>query len=58
MITPANAQPSRDRGALVRVAAKLFMGITDQWNLTDAQRLVLAGLESPTMLNQWRLTGR
>lgn len=55
MITPANAQPSRDRGALGRVAVKLFLGITDQWNLTDAQRLVLAGHKSPTMLNQWRL---
>jgi len=54
MSVPANAQLAGDRGALGRVAAKLFLGITDTWNLTDAQRLVLAGHESRTTLNQWR----
>mgnify|MGYP003627423339 CR=1 FL=1 len=48
------ANPRKDRSALGRVAAKLFLGITDEWQLTDAQRLVLAGHESRTTLNQWR----
>jgi len=47
-------KPKTDRGALGRVAAKLFLGVTDEWRLTDAQRLVLAGHESRTTLNQWR----
>lgn len=52
MMPEANSR--KDRGALGRVAAKLFLGITDEWQLTDAQRLVLAGHESRTTLNQWR----
>lgn len=52
VVTEANRRA--DRGALGRVAAKLFLGITDEWQLTDAQRLVLAGHESRTTLNQWR----
>ena len=43
-----------DRGALGRVAAKLFLGVTEEWQLTDAEKLVLAGHESRTTLNQWR----
>lgn len=48
------AGAQRDRGKLGRVAAKLFLGITDEWRLTDSQKLVLAGHESRTTLNQWR----
>lgn len=49
-----NVDAGPDRGALGRVAAKLFLGITEEWQLTDAERLVLAGHESRTTLNQWR----
>lgn len=48
------AKPHKDPKSLGRVAAKLFLGITDEWNLTEAEKLVLAGHESRTTLNQWR----
>jgi len=41
-------------GALGRVAAKLFFAITEEWQLTDDQRLVLAGIGSRTTLHKWR----
>jgi hypothetical protein len=37
-----------------RVAVKLFLGITDEWALTDEQRCILAGLNSRTSLHNWR----
>jgi hypothetical protein len=49
-----NIQTKAKRGELGRVAAKLFLGITDDWDLTENERLVLAGHESRTTLNQWR----
>lgn len=49
-----DAQTKPDRGALGRVAAKLFLAITGEWNLSEAQKLILAGHESRTTLNQWR----
>jgi len=54
MIVSQEAEAHKDRGALGRVAAKLFLNITDEWRLTEAERLVLAGHESRTTLNQWR----
>lgn len=41
-------------GALGRVAAKLFFAITKEWGLTDAQRVVLAGVNSRTTLYNWK----
>ena len=43
-----------DPGVQGRVAVKLFLGIADEWNLTDEQRCNLAGLNSRTTLNNWR----
>ena len=40
-----------DRG---RVAAKLFLGITKEWGLTDAQRQILAGASSRTTIDTWK----
>jgi len=37
-----------------RVGVKLFLAICDDWNLTDDQKLVLAGASSKTTLSQWR----
>lgn len=54
MNTLPEAEAIRDSGAIGRVAAKLFFGITDQWQLNDGQRLLLAGHTSRTTLNQWR----
>jgi hypothetical protein len=50
----AQAHPEPDPRALGRVAAKLFLGITEEWRLTDAQKLVLAGHESRATLATWR----
>jgi|SRR5690554_377903 len=36
------------------VALKLFFAIGDQWQLTDEQRRVLAGLGSRSGLHRWR----
>lgn len=54
MKTDKNIRSNSNRGELGRVAAKLFLGITDEWKLTEADKLVLAGHESRTTLNQWR----
>ena len=40
MKTTRENQTNAKRGELGRVAVKLFLGITDDWDLTDAQRLV------------------
>ena len=37
-----------------RVAVKLFFAIGDEWQLTDEQRCILAGVDSRTTLNNWR----
>lgn len=49
-----NIQTKAKRGELGRVAVKLFLGITDDWDLTENEKLVLTGHESRTTLNQWR----
>lgn len=54
MNVPQKASAERDKGAMGRVAAKLFLGIAEEWQLTEAEKLVLAGHESRTTLNQWR----
>ncbi|MFT7245301.1 MAG: hypothetical protein ACI82A_002668 [Candidatus Azotimanducaceae bacterium] len=54
MKTKKNIQTNAKRGELGRVAVKLFLGITDDWDLTENEKLVLAGHESRTTLNQWR----
>lgn len=41
-------------GQLGRVAAKLFLAICDDWELSNEQRLVLAGQSSRTTLAKWR----
>lgn len=47
--------PTRARKeALSRVAAKLFLEISIEWDLTEDQRMTLAGLSSRTSLNTWR----
>jgi hypothetical protein len=47
-------QPQVSVGEMSRVAVKLFFGITEEWNLTDAQRCILAGLGTRTTLHNWR----
>lgn len=37
-----------------RVAVKLFLGIAEEWRLTDEQRCTLAGLGTRTTLHNWR----
>ena len=37
-----------------RVAVKLFFAITNEWDLTDEQRCILAGLATRTTLMNWR----
>lgn len=37
-----------------RVAVKLFLAIADEWELTEEQRCILAGLNSRTTLHNWR----
>ncbi len=48
------AQPSISTNDMSRVAVKLFFGITDQWDLNDEQRCILAGLGTRTTLHNWR----
>ncbi len=43
-----------DHVHMSRVAVKLFLGITDEWSLTDEQRCTLAGLGTRTTLHNWR----
>lgn len=44
----------QDRGQLGRVAAKLFLGITQEWGLTDEQRRILAGAATRTTISTWK----
>ena len=53
MNTPTT-QTTIDPGLQGRVAVKLFFGIADEWELTDEQRCVLAGIGSRTTLHNWR----
>lgn len=43
-----------DHQTLCLVAVKLFFGITQEWQLTDEQRCILAGLGTRTTLHNWR----
>lgn len=49
-VRPA-AQP--DAAELGRVAAKLFLAIADEWNLSQQQRTVIAGV-GRTTLHNWK----
>ncbi len=53
MNTPAT-QKTIDPGMQGRVAVKLFLGIADEWGLSEEQRCTLAGLNSRTTLYNWR----
>lgn len=53
MTTPAT-QKAIDHGMQGRVAVKLFLGIADEWGLSEEQRCTLAGLSSRTTLHNWR----
>lgn len=46
--------PQADQQKLCRVAVKLFFGITEEWQLTDEQRCILAGIGTRTTLHNWR----
>ena len=37
-----------------RVAVKLFLGVVEDWGLSEEQSLVLAGLNSRAVLHNWR----
>lgn len=54
MAAQALAQAEPARAEMGRVAAKLFLAITDEWGLTDRERCILAGVSSRTTLNTWR----
>jgi len=43
-----------DPPELGRVSVKLFLAISEDWNLKEAERLTLAGLASKATLHQWR----
>lgn len=47
-------QKTVEPGTQGRVAVKLFLGIADEWNLSEEQRCTLAGLSSRTTLHTWR----
>lgn len=39
---------------LGRIAAKQFLAITDNWQITDAQRRILIGAATRTTISTWR----
>jgi hypothetical protein len=43
-----------EEAQISRVAVKLFLGIAEEWNLTEEQRCTLAGLGTRTTLHNWR----
>lgn len=47
-------QTNIEPGKQGRVAVKLFLGIADEWCLSEEQRCKLAGLSSRTTLFTWR----
>lgn len=54
MVRQIAQQLSVDPTEMNRVAIKLFLGITEEWQLTDEERCVLAGLGTRTTLHNWR----
>lgn len=54
MVIFMQAVPQHQAEQIAKVAVKLFFQITDQWQLTDKQKLVLAGLNSRTTFHTWR----
>ncbi|WP_018694306.1 MbcA/ParS/Xre antitoxin family protein [Algicola sagamiensis] len=53
MIQTAN-NTAIEPGRLGQVAAKLFLNITEEWGLTDEQRLILAGVSSRSTIANWK----
>lgn len=53
-MSTAASQTAINPGMQGRVAVKLFLGITDDWGLSEEQRCTLAGLSSRTTLHNWR----
>lgn len=53
-MTPIQPQIQIAEGERGRIAAKLFLGITKEWGLTDTQRQVLAGASSRTTIDTWK----
>jgi hypothetical protein len=51
---PHNSLINEDQGAFGRVSVKLFLRITDEWDLTDRERCILAGVESRQTIHTWR----
>lgn len=49
-----NSQPAVTEHEMSRVAVKLFLGIADEWDLTNKQRCTLAGLGTRTTLHNWQ----
>lgn len=47
-------ESATDKERMASVAIELFFAITDQWQLTDAQRCVLAGMSTRSTLHKWR----
>lgn len=53
MITGENPSLQND-GDLSRVAVKLLLGIAEEWDLTEEQCCILAGIDAPATLQDWR----
>lgn len=53
MITGENPSLLND-GDLSRVAVKLLLGIAEEWDLTEEQCCILAGIDAPATLQDWR----
>jgi hypothetical protein len=53
-MTTLQTHPRLSEGERGRVAAKLFLGITSEWGLTDTQRQILAGAGSRTTIDTWK----
>lgn len=54
MLATESIQSAPSAAELGRVAAKLFFAITDEWQLSDAEKVTLAGVNSRTTLRNWK----
>ena len=43
-----------DPAVLSKVTVKLFFGVAQEWNLSDSQKCVLAGVNSRPTLRNWK----
>jgi len=53
-IIPATPLSVEQKQHLGRIAAKLFLEITEQWQLSDTHKAVLAGVATRTTISTWR----